>query len=139
MGSNSMEDRRRANQRPEVSKIRRSPSAADEADEIVRRFIPNKHWSPIIKVVAHSIEIAHHAEASKWGLRLNRDSIMLKVGFVEVMQLGDGWFHQLVKRDLVPSSLRSDRRLRFSAAPYANAPDCDFCDTEDISFVARAY
>jgi hypothetical protein len=63
---------------------------------------------------------------------------MLKVGFVEVLQLGDGWFHQLVQKDLVPANLRSDRRLRFSHDPYAHAPDCDACDM-NISSVPQTY
>jgi hypothetical protein len=62
----------------------------------------------VLKVVAHSIRVAHRIAPSKWGLRLNPDSIMLKVGFVEVLQvsrvidsaegMGDCWFHELLCR-----------------------------------------
>lgn len=73
---------------------------------------------------------------------------MLKVGFVEVLQVGEcidfiegiceGWFHQLITRDLVPVKLRGSRPLRFTRSPYANAPSCDTCDM-DLSQVARTY
>ena len=59
---------------------------------------------------------------------------MLKVGFVEVMQLGDGWFRELVQKDLVPARLRSWRSLDFSGEPYVNAPGCVGCDM-DVSRV----
>jgi hypothetical protein len=120
---------------PAASAVRRSPSAADK---IVRKFASKERLSDVLKAVAHSIQVADQASSSKWGARLNRDSIMLKVGFVEVLQLGEGWFHLLVNRDLVPAKLRTDRRLRFSNAPYRNAPRCDTC-TMDISMFVRAY
>jgi len=128
-----------------MSELRRSPSAASE---ITRRFVPKERLADVLKAVAHSVQIAHGASPSKWGLRLNHNSIMLKVGFVEVLQVGecidavkglsDHWFHQLVNRQLVPKRLRADRRLQFKRSPYANAPGCDTCDM-DIHQVARAY
>jgi hypothetical protein len=125
----------RTDQSLAMARVRRSPSAAAQ---IIRQFVPKRHWKDVLNAVAHSIKIAHAADPAKWGLRLNRNSVMLKVGFVEVMQVGDSWFHQLVKRDLVTAKLRSDRRFRFSIEPYANATTCDACDM-DVSSVARAY
>jgi predicted HNH restriction endonuclease len=63
---------------------------------------------------------------------------MLKVGFVETLQAGQGWFHQLVKQALVPKSLRSDRRLRFNYHEYKNAPGCITCDFE-VTAVSQVY
>jgi len=101
-----------------------------------------------VRAVGHSIRFAHQTAPSKWGLRLNRDSVMLKVGFVEVLQVGRGidyvegiggsWFHELVHQHLVPSKLRGDRRLLFSRSPYANARNCDTCDMT-LSDAARTY
>jgi hypothetical protein len=55
---------------------------------------------------------------------------MLKVGFVEVLQVGNGWFHELVKRDLISTGLYRDARLRFARSPYVNAPGCDTYDAD---------
>ena len=63
---------------------------------------------------------------------------MLKVGFVEVLQAGDGWFHQLVKKSLVPRKLVSDRRVSFNNHSYKNAPGCVTCDF-DVSSAAYVY
>jgi hypothetical protein len=125
--------------------VRRSPRLAGE---LVRRMIPEKHLSDVLKAVAQSVQIAHRSSPSKWGLRLKRNSIMLKVGFVEVLQvgqcidsiegLGESWFRQLVNHDLVPPKVRNDRHLRFARSPYTNAPSCDACDM-NISHMARTY
>jgi hypothetical protein len=68
--------------RNELFRIRRSPSVASE---IIRELAPKKHLISVLKAVAHSVKVAHQASPSKWGLRLNRNSVMLKVGFVEVL------------------------------------------------------
>jgi 5-methylcytosine-specific restriction protein A len=127
--------------RAALSKLRRSPSAAGD---LVRRIVPEKQLSGVLKAIARSVQIAHSTSSSKWGLRLNDNSIMLKVGFVEVLQVGkfvrpdEHWFHQLVNRKLVPNKLRTDRRLQFRRVHYRNAPGCDACDT-DIAVAAPAY
>lgn len=124
-----------SDQRTALLRVRRSPSAAAE---IVRQLVPEKYWKDVLEAVAHSIKVAHRADPSKWGLRLNRKSIRLKVGFVEVMTLGRGWSHELVQKDLIPAQLRLRRSLRFSNQPYRNAPKCDTCDME-FSSVRRTY
>ena len=116
--------------------LARLPSAEVDA---VGRFVAEKKIGEVLKEVAHSISVAHEEEPSKWGLRLNQKSIMLKVGSPEVLQAGEGWFHLLVKDDVVPKRLRSDRRLSFSDDfPYKNAPGCITCNM-DISAVTLAY
>ena len=133
-------------QRSAMSAVRRSPRAAGD---LVRQMVLEKlHLPDVLKALARSIQITHQASPSKWGLRLNRDSIMLKVGFVEVLQVGkcidfaegvgESWFHLLVHRDLVPPKLRADRRFQFARSPYVNAPHCDTCDM-GIAMVARTY
>jgi hypothetical protein len=82
--------------------------------------------------------VANEIDPFKWGLRANQKSIMLKVGFVEVLQAGDGWFHQLIKSDLVPKRLVSDRRLSFDYQSYRNAPGCITCDF-DASVISAIY
>jgi hypothetical protein len=118
-----------------MSAVRQSPAAAAE---IIQQLIPPKYSREVLRAVAHSVRLAHQEAPSKWGLRLNRKNIMLKVGFVEVLQLGDGWFHQLVSTQLVPAKLRTDRRIRFDESEYANAPNCGTCDM-NIAQAARAY
>ncbi len=124
------------NKIPKSPELTRSPSSAKE---IVRGLIPYKQLQTVLGAIAQSISVAHQADPSKWGLRLNQKNIMLKAGFVEVLQLGDGWFHQLVKSDMVPKKLRSDRRISFDDhPPYKNAPGCITCNM-NVSLVAQAY
>lgn len=105
---------------------------------MLRQFVTERELTTVLKEVAHSIVVANQVDPAKWGLRVNRKDIMLKVGFVEVLQAGDGWFHQLVKKDLVPKKLRSDRRVSFNHHSYKNAPGCITCDF-DVSTVAPVY
>jgi predicted HNH restriction endonuclease len=118
------------------------------AGKLVRQIVPERYLAHVLKALARSVQIAHRSSPSKWGLRLNRDSIMLKVGFVEVLQIGkcidpiewlsENRFHQLVNHDLIPPKIRSDRRLTFTRSPYANARNCDTCDMA-ISQMTRTY
>ena len=112
-----------------------SPSGARD---IVRQFVPRKHLTSVFKAIAHSVRVAHQVSPSKWGLRLNQNSIMLKTGFVEVLQLGDGWFHELVEKKSIPQTLSRDRRLSYSNPRYKYAPGCDACNM-DIVDVPRKY
>ncbi len=62
-----------------------------------------------------SIEIAHQYGADRWGIRLAADSIMLKVGLHEVLQVGE-WdlpFHLIVDKNTVPLGLRNRPELWF--------------------------
>jgi hypothetical protein len=113
--------------------LRRSEAAARA---IVGDFVPRRYLRSLVAALAHSVRCADRANPAKWGLRLNPDSVMLKVGFVEVLQLGAGWFHQLVRSDLVPAKLRFDGRLRFSNPRYRNAPECEACDFDLPSALA---
>jgi hypothetical protein len=81
-----------------------------------REFVRDKELGPILNEIAESIRTSNQADPDKWGLRINQRDLMLKVGFVEVLQAGDGWFHFLVKRDLVPKKMIADRRYVFSKA-----------------------
>jgi hypothetical protein len=64
---------------------------------------------------------------------------MLKVGFVEVLQFGKGWFHELVLGSMIPKELRKGSDLEFRAPPYVNAPGCETCDVSSISKGVEAY
>jgi hypothetical protein len=104
-----------------------------------RKFAQDKELGPILSEIAESINTGNQAGADKWGLRISKKDLMLKVGFVEVLQAGNGWFHFLVKHDLVPKKLRTDRRCVFSKEfPYKNAPGCISCDVE-VSYASQAY
>jgi hypothetical protein len=120
-----------------IAVARHSPSVAKE---IVRELIPTKHLTDVLRAVAHSVRFAHQETPSKWGLRLKRDSIMLKVGFVEVLQLGEGWFHILVESDRISKEVRRKRHLLFNRdARYRHAPGCETCDIDDIPKIASGY
>lgn len=117
------------------SKVKRLSSATKA---MLRKFITEKELISVQREVAHSIIVANQADPSKWGLRLGQKDLMLKVGFVEVLQAGEGWFHQLVKRDLIPKRLLSNRRLSFNDSSYKNAPGCITCDY-DVSAATLVY
>jgi hypothetical protein len=134
--SSNGESKRQSSSPASMAELRRSPSAANK---IVRQFAPKDQLEGVPRAVAHSIQCADRATHSKWGLRLNRSSIMLKVGFVEVLQLGKGWFHQLVEKQLVPAKWRTDPRLRFHDTGYVNAPGSGTCDVVDIAVAASVY
>lgn len=54
---------------------------------------------------------------------------MLKVGFVEVLQvLDEDRYHQLADEALIPENLKTDHRVELSDPPYKNAPGCSSCD-----------
>jgi hypothetical protein len=112
---------------------------AGRSPEALREFVGEKQLTPLLLGISHSIEVADEADSAKWGLRVNKRDLMLKVGFVEVLQAGDGWLHLLLKKDLIPRQAKDDRRLHFSKdMPYKNAPGCISCDVE-LPFAVRAY
>lgn len=129
------EDMLMGTERNELFRVRRSPFAANE---IFQEFAPKRYLTSALKAAAHSIRVAHEASPSKWGLRLNRNSVMLKVGFLEVLQFGKGWFHELVLGNLIPERLRKNQLLRFGNPPYVNAPGCETCDMS-FSKIEEAY
>jgi hypothetical protein len=121
----------------DLSAIRRSPAVARE---ILRQLIPKYQMEDVLNVLVHSVRLAHQEAPSRWGLRLNDSSVMLKVGFVEVLQLGAGWFHILVESSQISKKLQRDKNFQFSrGAPYRNAPGCKTCDIDNVSMIARAY
>jgi len=110
-----------------------------DAGKIVRQIIPTIHRADVLSAIADSIDIADKADPAKWGLRLNQNSIMLKVGFVAVLWLRrDGLFYEVVHKNLVPANLRSNRLIRFQKEPFAHTPGCDTC-TLDFSKCLKIY
>ena len=72
-----------------------------------------------MSALGRSIALAHQHGPERWGIRLASDSIMLKVGPHEVLQLysGDEWgqpFHLIVDKATVPPELRNLPALWFS-------------------------
>ncbi len=111
---------------------------ASIAEENVRAIVPEEHLLDVLRMLARSIQMADQFAPEKWGVRVNRKSIMLKVGFVEVLQFHNDLFHHLVRGDLVPKRTRSVWHDNFYAAPYKNAPTCDAFDS-DLSISKKAY
>jgi hypothetical protein len=89
-------------------------------------------------MLARSILTANQFAPEKWGVRINEKSVMLKVGFVEVLHLFNDVFHHLVRGDLVPKKARSDRRYSFYGVRYKNAPGCDAFEA-DLSISKKPY
>ena len=65
-----------------------------------------------------SIEVVHQSGPRRWGVRLAPDSIMLKIGPHEVLQIhSQEWerpFHLIINKNSVPPELRSRPELWFS-------------------------
>jgi hypothetical protein len=111
---------------------------AHSVEETFRAIISDKYLTEVLEILARSIQVAHQFAPDKWGIRINRKNIMLKVGFVEVLQFYNDLFHHLVRSDLVPRKALNDARFSFDAAPYKHAPGCDTFDG-DISTSKEAY
>ena len=108
---------------------------------VCRRLIPAQYWREVLLAIARSVEVANQGGPDRWGLRLDDESVMLKVGPQEVLQLGT-WnapFHLIVDRELVPANLRSNADLLFSedrdsygkpgaSGYYASDPGTEACD-----------
>jgi hypothetical protein len=109
-----------------------------QMEQDVRAVIPEEYLPDVLRMLARSIQTADQFAPEKWGVRVSRKSIMLKVGFVEVLQFHNDLFHHLVRNDLVPKKARGVWRGNFSAAPYKNAPACDTFDA-DLSISKKAY
>lgn len=88
----------------------------NDPKEVCKKLIPKKYWRDVIEALGESIKLAHSNGHDRWGIRLTTDSIMLKVGQHEVLQLGN-WdlpFHLIVDSGTVPLHLRSRTELYFS-------------------------
>jgi hypothetical protein len=115
-----------------------------------RQLIPTEYWREALLAIVRSAEVANEAGADHWGLRLDNDSLMLKVGPHEVLQVlrcgrsKSGMpLHLIVDRELVPASLRSrdGDGLQFSkdkncygelgvSSYYPSNPGTEACDFE---------
>jgi 5-methylcytosine-specific restriction protein A len=85
-------------------------------EEVCNRLIPKKYRRNVFEALSKSIKLAHRAGPDKWGIRLAPDSIMLKMGPHEIVQLGDRdlSFHIIVDDKTVPAHLRTRDDLWFS-------------------------
>jgi 5-methylcytosine-specific restriction protein A len=124
------------------SSSHKSPNQISDTESLVeknvRAIVPEVYLLDALKILAHSIRTANQFAPGKWGVRVSHKNIMLKVGFVEALQIHNDFFHHLVKDDLVPKKARENRHYNFGTAPYKNAPGCDTFETE-LSIAARAY
>jgi 5-methylcytosine-specific restriction protein A len=87
-----------------------------DPEEVCRRLVLRQYWKDVMEALGESIKLAHQHGPDRWGIRLTTDSIMLKVGSHEVLQIGD-WdlpFHLIVDRSAVPAQLRGHSELWFS-------------------------
>lgn len=96
---------------------RHNPS---DCGAVISEFVPQRHRHAVFSALVRSIRDAHTADPAKWGLRLNTDSVMLKVGFNEVWQCGRDWVRVLVSREKLPRGITADIK-----EPYRHAPGCD--------------
>jgi hypothetical protein len=118
---------------PRLAKSKASAEPLESIDVRFAKLVEASHSKEVLRMLGHSIEVADRADQSKWGIRINDNSIMLKVGFVEVLQVGRRGIHLLVKGGLDTRALRADARIDFSRAPYKNAQNCDTCDFDVAS------
>ncbi len=120
---------------------RRIPSACGE---VLSQLVPTAQLRSVMRVLGRSIQAAHKADPSKWGLRLDFRSVMLKVGMVEVFQFGNDWCSINVKRDDLPMEFLSQSSLGTLGPPYGRdgrykyLPGCDSWRTS-LSDSLRSY
>lgn len=99
----------------DIGEIRRIPSKAGAA---FRDIVPEDYQARLARILARSINAAHKIASTKWGLRLHKDSVMLKVGRVEVLQFfSTGWIGINVKTNTVPKHLSKIGKL---SPPYGD-------------------
>jgi 5-methylcytosine-specific restriction enzyme A len=112
-----------------------------EAGELVQSLIPKMHSRlRVLEAIAQSVRIANQVAPSKWGIRINQKSIMLKVGFVETLTVSADWFHELVERRSIPTKLFKQKRVKFTLRPYKNAPGCDASNVDsDFTYAVEVY
>lgn len=131
---------------------------AHDPATICRRLIPMQYWSEALLAIVRSVEGANQAGPDRWGVRLDDDSLMLKIGPHEVLQVlqrdrsRSGMpFHLIVDRGLIPATLRSrdGEGLRFSkdencygelgvSSYYPSDPGTEACDFE-FSMLKETY
>jgi 5-methylcytosine-specific restriction protein A len=92
------------------------PRLLANPEDVCHRLVPSQYWDAIMSALGTSIALAHQHGPERWGIRLAPDSIMLKVGPHEVLQLGAGEqpFHLIVDKATVPPALRGLPTLWFS-------------------------
>lgn len=89
-----------------------------DSEEVCRRLVSPQYWDDVMGALGASIELVHQSRPERWGVRLALDSIMLKIGPHEVLQI-HSWewqrpFHLVVDKKSVPSELRTRPELWFS-------------------------
>ncbi len=124
---------------------------SQDPEGVCSRLIPADVRRAVFAALADAITTAHRHAHDRWGFRLANDSLMLKVGPHEVLQLGR-WerpFHIVVEHSLVPSALRLRPDLKFSsgrdyygdvdtAGYYHSNPGSESCDMA-FEAVGQAY
>lgn len=121
-----------------------------DPEVVSTRLIPQGDWLSVFGAIASSIEFAHNLAPDRWGLRLGPDSLMLKVGSHEVLQIGP-WHlpvHLIVDGQTVPKAVRTRSDLSFSrewsnsgttgSGFYSTNPGTEACNLP-IEAVERLY
>jgi hypothetical protein len=131
---------------------------AHDPARVCRQLIPTEYWSEALLAMVRSVEVAHQAGPDRWGLRLDDNSLMLKIGPHEVLQVlrpdrsRSGLpFHIIVDSELIPAALRSrdGERLQCSKEKncygevgvngyYPSNPGTEACDFE-FSVLVETY
>lgn len=126
-----------------------------DPEEVCRRLVPSQYWDDVMGVLGTSIELVHQSGPERWGVRLAPDSIMLKIGPHEVLQI-HSWewerpFHLIIDKNSVPTELRGRPELWFSGdrdcygssgaeGYYVSNPGSEACDLpfENVKDVYQA-
>jgi 5-methylcytosine-specific restriction enzyme A len=114
-----------------------------DPEEVFQRLVPSQYRREVMEALGASIILVHQSGPERWGVRLAPDSIMLKIGPHEVLQI-HSWewkhpFHLIIDQNSVPPELRSRPELWFSedkdcygnsgaAGYYISNPDSETCD-----------
>lgn len=90
-------------QRAPLEHVRRSEHAAKA---VLDELAPSNLRGAVVRILADAIERANEAKPDCWGVRVNRDSLMLKVGRIEVIQVLPGALHCVVLSKVVRPQFR---------------------------------
>jgi hypothetical protein len=119
------------------------PQPPVDPEDVCHRLVPSQYQGDVIAALGTSIELVHQSGPYRWGVRLAPDSIMLKIGPHEILQI-HSWewerpFHLIIDRNSVPPEVRAWPELAFSedwdcygqreaAGYYPSNPGSEACD-----------
>src|SRR5690349_25062124 len=73
--------------------VRRSEAAAQQ---VLESLIPKKQFGVALRILQSAILLAHRLAPTRWGVRVDPNNVMLKIGRVEVLQITPDGLHLVI-------------------------------------------